>query len=232
MVTVENAIIAHFEKSGKRFEILVDPELAYSMKEGKTISINKMLAANFVFTDARKANRASPSDVEKTFGTHDIEKIADYIIKNGEMQLTTDFRRKKIDERKKQIAAFISKNAINPQTKLPHPQERVLSAMESAHLNIDPFRSAEHQVNDVMKAIKGILPISLEETVLQVEISAQYASRVYGILKEYVKEQAWNQGALAVRIAIPAGMRETIYKKVGSISDGTAKITEVKNDGK
>ena len=44
MVTVDEAIIAKFDKDGKHFEILVDSELAYGMKEGKIVSLSKMLA--------------------------------------------------------------------------------------------------------------------------------------------------------------------------------------------
>ena len=54
MVTVDKAIIARIERSGKHFEILVDPELAYDLREGKSVSLNKMLAINQVFKDAKK----------------------------------------------------------------------------------------------------------------------------------------------------------------------------------
>ena len=121
MVTIDEAIIAKIVKDGKHFEVLVDPDIAYDLKEGRIISLSRMLAINMVFTDAKKANKAAPSEIEKAFGTSDVEKIAEDIVKHGDIQLTTDFRRRKIDERKKQIAAFINRNAINPQTKAPHP---------------------------------------------------------------------------------------------------------------
>src|SRR3989338_6556191 len=132
-----------------------------------------MLAVNEVFVDAKKANRAAPSDVQKAFGTNDIEKIAVEMVRHGEIQLTTEFRRRKIEEKKKQIAAFISKNAINPQTKLPHPPERVMAAMEQAHISIDPFKPTDQQVEDVIKAVKTVMPISVEETSLTVEIRSE-----------------------------------------------------------
>lgn len=230
MVTLDNAIIAKVDKSGKRFEILVDPLLAYDLKEGKSISIQKMLAIGNVFNDAKKGEKAPPADVKKYFGTDDIEKIAVMIIKEGEIQLTTDFRRKKVEEKRKQIAAFISKFAINPQTRLPHPQERILSVMDQARVHIDPLKSVDQQVDDVIKSIKLIIPLSLEEITLFVEIPVKYSSRVYGILKEYnVHQDRWlNDGSLNARITIPAGMKETVFRRIEGMCEGNAKIDEVK----
>src|SRR3989338_6441224 len=135
MVTVDEAVIAKIARDGKHFEILVDADIAYDLKEGKTVSISRMLAVNDVFKDAKKADRCAPSDVQKAFNTNDIEKIAVEIVKHGDIQLTTDFRSRKIEEKKKQIAAFISKNAVNPQTKLPHPPERIMADRKSTRLN-------------------------------------------------------------------------------------------------
>ena len=230
MVTVDEAIIAKLGKDGKHFEILVDSDIAYDLKEGKTVSISRMLAVNEVFVDAKKANRAAPSDVQKAFGTNDIEKIAVEMVRHGEIQLTTEFRRRKIEEKKKQIAAFISKNAINPQTKLPHPPERVMAAMEQAHISIDPFKPTDQQIEDVIKAVKTVMPISVEETSLTVEIPAKYSARAYGVLKEFgMQQEKWlSDGSLVAKITIPAGARESVFRRLGAATEGSAKIEEGK----
>ncbi len=229
MVTVDEAIIARYEKEGKHFEVLVDSNLAYDLREGKAVSLGKMLAVNDVFTDSRKGTRVSREDLNKIFGTEDVEKIAEAIVKKGEVQLTTEFRRKKTEEKRKQVASFISKYAINPQTKLPHPQERILSVMEQVHVPIDPLKPAEQQVEDVVKALKPVIPISMEEAILNIEIPARYSSRAYGIVKELgnVQKDQWlTDGSLYVKIVVPAGLKESIYRKINSITEGNANITE------
>lgn len=230
MVTVDEAIIAKLVRDGKHFEILVDADIAYDLKEGKTVSISRMLAVNEIFTDAKKANRCAPSDVQKTFGTNDLEKIAVEIVKHGDIQLTTDFRRRKIEEKKKQIAAFISKNAVNPQTKLPHPPERIMAAMEQAHLSIDPFKPADNQVEEVIKAIKSIMPISMEQASLTIEIPAKFSARAYGVVKEFgIQNEKWlSDGSLVAKISIPAGAKENVFRRLGNATEGTARIEEGK----
>jgi ribosome maturation protein SDO1 len=228
MVTVEDAIIAKIVRNGKHFEILVDPEMAYDLREGKSVSVQKMIAINIICSDAKKGEKASPADIEKAFGTQDLEKVASEIVKHGEIQLTTEFRRKKTDEKKKQIANLISKNAINPQTRVPHPPDRVLAAMQQAHINIDPFKPAEHQVDEVIKAIKDIIPLSIEEIVLFIEIPAKYSARAYGVVKEYgIADEKWlSDGSLAVKLKVPAGLKENIYRRLGALTEGSVRIEE------
>ena len=228
MVTVEDAIIARYTKDGRHFEILVDPAIAYDLKEGRTVSLGRMLAANIVFTDAKKGTKAGSHDIQAVFATTDVEKIAETIVKKGELQLTTEFRRKKTEERRKQIATFISKYAINPQTRMPHPPDRILNAMDIAKVNVDPFKPAEQQVEETIKALKSILPISMEEAELNIEVPAQFAGRAYGALKEFniQKEQWLANGSLIVRIAIPAGLKESVYRKINALTGGNARIVE------
>ncbi|MFH0832980.1 MAG: ribosome assembly factor SBDS [Candidatus Aenigmatarchaeota archaeon] len=229
MVTVDEAIIAKFDRDGKHFEVLVDPDLAYDLKEGKIISLSRMLAANIIFTDAKKGTKSSEADLQKGFDSYDIEKIAETIVKKGEIQLTTEFRRKKVEEKKKQIATFISRNAINPQTRLPHPPDRILSALENAKVSIDPFKPAEQQVENVVKALKEIMPISFDELTFNVEIPAAYSSRCYGVMKEFnAKSQYLSDGSLSASVRIPAGMKENLFRKLNAICEGNARIEEVK----
>lgn len=228
MVTVDQAIIAKLDKDGKHFEILVDPILAYDLKEGRIVSLSRMLAVNAVFTDAKKGLKASDADVAKMLG-NDLEKAAEIIIKSGEVQLTTEFRRKKTEEKKKQVANLISKYAINPQTRLPHPAERILGVMDQAHVSVDPFIPAEQQVEGILKALKPIIPIAMEEISISIHIPAQYAGRAYGKIKELgnLQNQQWlSDGSLAAKLQIPAGLKENVYRIINSITNGSAEIQE------
>jgi len=229
MVTVEKAIIAKLSKGGKHFEVLVDSELAYDFRSGKAVSVNKMLAVGQIFTDAKKGDRVVTTDLEKAFGTSDVNKIAEIIVKTGEIQLTTEFKRKKTEEKRKQIATMISRAAIDPRTKVPHPPDRVLNAMEQAHVNVDPFVAAEQQVAEVIKAVKQILPLSVEEVEMTVEIPAKYSGRVHGAIREYgTSSEQWAGQMLIIKIKIPAGLKEKFYSHMAGITENNARINEKK----
>ncbi|HUV82459.1 MAG TPA: ribosome assembly factor SBDS, partial [archaeon] len=174
MVTLDDAVIARLKKGGKQFEVYVDPEGAFSLKRGDDIPIENILAAEEVFENASRGDRPAEQDLDSTFETKDIYEIAKHIILHGEIHLTTEQRKRILDEKKRKIISFIAANAINPQTKTPHPPARIEHAMDEAGVHIDPIKSVDEQVNIVMKAIRPVIPIRFEEVNVAVKISKEY----------------------------------------------------------
>ncbi|MEM7816696.1 MAG: ribosome assembly factor SBDS [Candidatus Aenigmatarchaeota archaeon] len=231
MVTLDKAIIAKIEKGDKKFEILVDPELAYEYREKKiqNIDIRKILAVDNIFKDSKKGMPASKQDLINFFGTDDIEKIVKDIIEKGEIQLTTEMRRKKLEAKKMEIAEFIAKNSIDPRTKIQHSVQRILNAMEEAKDHMDKFKKSEEQIGDVVKAISSIMPISFERIKLYIKIPAKHAARCFGYLKSFNTNPEWlNDGSLHAIVEVPAGLKTEIFQKINSLTQGENEII-VKN---
>lgn len=225
MVTVDKAVIARLEKNGKHFEVLVEPESAYEYREGKRNSFE--LAVNEVFSDSKKGLKCSIKDLEHAFNTADVFEVAKEIVKNGEIQITTELRKKKVEEKKRQIASLIAKNAMDPRTKAPHTLERILNAIETVGLSIDPFKSADRQVNDVVEAIRKVLPISMELVKIQVYVPGKVAPMCYGILKPYMKKEEWlNDGSLKAYLEVPAAFKSNLYMRIHKISEDI-KVEEI-----
>ena len=132
MVSLDDAVIARLKTHGANFEVFVDPDLALAYKERGDLNLDEILAANNIFKDAKAGEKASEELMDKIFGTSDVHGVADKILKKGELHLTTDQRRKILDDRRKQIVNIIARNAINPQTNAPHPPARIEKAMSEA----------------------------------------------------------------------------------------------------
>ena len=130
MVKLEDAVVARLSSHSTTFEILVDPELAMAVKSGQSDDIRGVLALDKVFKDAKKGDKAADEMVQKVFGTTDVLKVSEEILRKGEIQVTTEQRRQMREQRLRQVIALISKRAINPQTGTPHPPTRIESAME------------------------------------------------------------------------------------------------------
>ncbi len=222
MVSVDKAIIARYEKGGQRFEILVDPDLAWKLKKGEDVDLDDMLATFEVFRDVRKGERAPESEVQKVFGTTDIYEIARKIIKEGEVHLTTEQRRRLYEETRQKIANIIAKRAIDPRTGAPHTVQRILAAMDQAKVHVDIFKSPEEQVQSVVDAIRRIIPIRIENKKLELIIPAQYASKAYGKLHSYkvLRENWQSDGSLRVVIEVPAGILEDVLHEFANLTHG------------
>lgn len=216
--------IARYSRENEHFEILVKPEKALDYRNGKISGITEVLAAETIFSDANKGTRAPEDALKKTFGTIDVLKIADQILKRGQLQLTTEQRRKMVEEKRRQVIDYISRQAVDPKTNLPHPPMRIENAMEQIRYPIDPYKSIEEQAKDIIKLLRPILPLKVEQLTIGVHVPAQYAQRAYGNLKAFgtIKHEEWrSDGSWWAEIEMPAGAYASFLNKLGELTKGS-----------
>lgn len=230
-VSIEKSVVARLNYAQQKFEILVDPNKAMDFKNGKMIPVEQILAYPIVYKDTKAAEAAAEKDLQKTFGTTDAVKIASKILKEGEIQITTEQRREMTEQKRHLIATLVSKRGINPQTNTPHPEQRILNAMQQAGVNIDPFVDVEVQLEKVVKAIKPIIPLKFQNVTLQVKIPAQFAGKSYSMIKSSGKitgEQWLNDGSLQVNVEMLAGAMDEFLQKVANLTHGSfeSKVTK------
>lgn len=221
--------IVRLTLEGDKFELLVKPDPALDYKLGKKADISSVLVSDEVYSDANKGSRASGEKLMKHFKTTDQLEVAKQILARGELNLTTDQRRKMVEEKRKQIVAYIHRSFVDPKSHLPHPILRIEQAMEQARVGIDPHKRAEDQIKDVVDALRAILPLKSETLKLIVRVPPQYASQSYSVIKTAgeMKGEEWQaDGSLRVVIEMNAGMRGTFIDRLGSVTKGTAEVKE------
>jgi len=222
MVRVEDAVIARLEKFGHKFEILVDPNLALDVKHGKDIPLDTLLASENVFKDVKAGDIQSPDALKKAFQTTELTKIVKKIILDGEVHLTTEQKRALLEKKRLEVINFISRNAINPQTKTPHPPQRIENCLAQAKIHIDAFKGVEEQVDEIVKEIRHLIPISMEKVDFAVKVPAQYAGKASAIIHKYeMKKEEWlNDGSLAAEFLLPAGAKGDLLNELNSVTHG------------
>ena len=229
MSGIANTIIARLEKFGEKFEILVDPKLSYEFKTGARKDLTNVLIAEEVFKDANKGERQTATVIKKVFGSEDIEVIARKIFAEGELQLTTDQRKKLLEEKRLRLINLIAINCIDPRTKAPHPPQRIEKALDEAKFGLDAFKSAEEQMEKAIESIREIIPISMEHARIAVKIPAQFGPKAYGILKEYgLKKEEWaSDGSLVAMCEMPAGVTSVFYDRLNKLTSGQVQTKQV-----
>jgi ribosome maturation protein SDO1 len=221
----EKYTVARFTKDNEHFEVLVKPEKALQHRMGKISAITEVLVTETIFSDANKGTRVSEEALRKAFGTTEPLKVAETILKRGTIQLTTEQRRKMIENKRKQIITFISRQSVDPRTNLPHPPLRVEQAMEQIHYSIDPFKPVEQQAKEIIKLLRSILPLKTEQVPVGVHIPAEYAAKAYGTVKGFgtIKREEWRgDGSWYGVLEMPAGLYGPFLEKIGEITKGRA----------
>jgi ribosome maturation protein SDO1 len=214
---------------GDKFELLVKPDPALEYKLGKRTDISSVLVSDEIYTNAGEAKKASSEKLMKHFKTTDPTEVAKLIMAKGELHLTTEQRRRMVEEKRKQIVSYINRSFVDPKTHLPHPVMRIEAAMDQARISIDPNKKAEDQVKGVVDALRAILPLKSETLKLIVKVPPQFAGQSYSVIKTAgdLKGEEWlADGSLRVVIEMNAGMRATFIDRLGSVSKGTAEVKE------
>lgn len=225
MVSLDNARVASYDVNGEHFEILVDPDLALDIKEGKQTleyKLGKLLASDEIYKKASSGDRASDGNVKTAFGTNDLEKIVGVILKHGHLDLTTGQKRKLAEQRRKEIIEYIVRNSYNPATKTPHTYQRVESALETAKVHIDVLRPVEQQIDKIVAKMSEVLPIDFKKYKIRVSVPLQFGGKMNSVIGRFdVLERNWGSTFDFV-VSIPAGEKDSFMNTISGLTKGQA----------
>src|SRR3989344_1265243 len=222
MVDIDKAVTARIKKNGKTYELLVDPVAAQDYRKGKSISIRSITAVDDIFTDARKGIKPSVKELEEAFKTSDIPTIILEIIKHGDIPITSQQLHAQREELRKQIVTKIHRFTIDSRTGLPHPPQRIEAAMNEAKIKIEENKTADQQLEDVITALRPIIPIKFETRQIELVIPPQYSSAAFPILKQHklLHEDWLADGSLRAVIEIPSGITDDVFSSLQKIAHG------------
>ena len=216
MVSLDDAVLARLEKGGKRYEVLVDPDLVDQWKsDSSAIELDDFMAMDEIFHDARAGERPTEEALMNTFQTLDVEAILNIILEKGSNQLTTAQRKARVEHMRQQIIHHIHSQAIDPKSKSPHPRTRIELALEESKYSVDPFKRLEDQVKDAIAKLKPLIPLSFESVRLAFRIPGSAYGSVSQLLRTHQQKEGWlENGDWACVIEIPAGMKGDVIGQV------------------
>lgn len=223
-------VVARFSSFGKKFEILVNSEKIADYKAGK-IGVNDVVIGDGIFLDLGAAIRAPKDLLQQAFKTDDFKKIAEDILRRGEIQLTQEARREMLEQKKKRIIAYISAHSIDARTKAPIPPARLEAAMEDAKIRIDPFETPEAQIKEIVRALTPILPIKFENRRMAFRIPVNFAQQCRTVVQRIgtILREDWSGEYWLVETEFPAGMQDDLFGKLNAITHGNVESKTITN---
>ena len=227
MVNLDDAIIARLESHGETFEILLDPAAMDLIKQGKKVDLAEYMAVEEVFKNSGKGTRPAEDKIKEVFGTDNISEIAKKIIEKGEIQITAEQRKEMLDAKRQKVITYIAANAINPQTKLPHPYVRIELALEEAKFHVDPFKPLEREIDEAMKLLRPLIPIRFEKSRIAIKLKGEDYGRCFDDLVHYgvVDKEEWTpDGQWIGLMELPAGLVPELTEKLKNRTKGTASV--------
>lgn len=224
--------IARLKKEGHNFEIVIDPDLAMEFRKNKPVNVEEVLVDGKIFSDAKKGMLASEHEMKKVFKTDDAKEVAEIILKKGEVHLTADYKAKLLEEKRKRIIGIIHVNGVDPRTHLPHPMTRIENAFAEAKVKVKELKTAEDQIQDILKALRPILPIKFEVKKIEIQLPAKYAGKLHLLAKNFARivKQDWQgNGSLYAVVEVPGGLEQEFYDRINNFTHGSVE-TKVLTD--
>ncbi len=223
--------LARIKKFGQTFEISIDPDVALKFRDGEINNIREVLHSEQIFLDAKKGEVAPSNKLMEVFKTTDPLKVAEIIIKEGEVQSTSEHRSKEREHKLNHLVGMIHKMGINPTNNLPHPRNRIEAALEEAKFRLDEHKTAEEQLEDALSKIRPIIPIKIEQRTLMITIPGAHVGKANGVIRGNCKilNEDWRQdGSWFVKVEIPAGFQEELMDQLNGITRGDVQIDILK----
>jgi ribosome maturation protein SDO1 len=224
--------IARLKKGGETFEVVLENiDKAIALKNGEQIDIRDAMNGDIIFKDAHKAEKISEQHMKEFLGTEDHFEAAKIIIKKGEIQLTSEQRKKILEFKTNKILNYIHQNACDPKTKLPLPLQRIELAMKEAKIHIDPADKVDYQIKKIIPKLQPILPLSFEHINLRIIIPAKYAGSAYSSVKSKhnpTNEKWLTDGSVQLELELVAGERNNLFDSLNKITNGEVQIEELK----
>ncbi len=233
MVSLDEAVVARLGRFGVTFEILVDPDGAEGLlhrldddadEPASDDEVLDIMAVDDVFVDWSEGERASEEQLNKGFATSEVAIVARRILHEGEIQLTTEQRKRMLDQKHRRIVDHIARNAWNPQSRSPHPRDRIERGLEEAKFRADPLRRVEDQVAEAMKKLRPLMPIAFERVRVAIRVPAEHTGQAYGVIRQLgdLKKEEWqNDGSFVAVLEIPAGAQTEIYDRLNALTHGS-----------
>ncbi len=235
MISLDEAVTARLESHGERFEVLVDPDAALSIKrddfEG---DLEDVIAAEDVFENASRGDRPAEGDLEEVFGTTEPLEIIPEVIKRGEIQITADQRREMQERKHNKLVNQITRNAVNPQMDdAPHPPDRIESALEDAGFSVDPMEPVEEQIDDALDALRPVIPIRFDEVTVAVQVPPDHAGSAQSKLRGFgdLEREEWQaDGSWIGVLTFPAGLQNEFFDRANEVTSGEAETQIIRDE--
>jgi ribosome maturation protein SDO1 len=82
----------------------------------------------------------------------------------------------------------------------------------------------EEQAKEIVKLLRPLLPLKMEQVSVAVIIPAQYSARAYGSIKGFgtIKREEWRaDGSWSGVLEMPAGLYAPLLDKLGEVTKGS-----------
>ncbi|CCK73031.1 guanine nucleotide exchange factor SDO1 KNAG_0M01780 [Huiozyma naganishii CBS 8797] len=160
-IKLTNVSLVKLKKGKKRFEIACYQNKVQDYEEGVRKDLDEVLQIHQVFVNVPKGLIAPKDDLQKCFGTVDVDTVIAEILTKGEIQLSEKERQLMLNKINNEMLTIISAKCINPVSKKRYPPTMIHKALVQLKFSPVVNKPAKLQALEAIKLLvaKQIIPI-------------------------------------------------------------------------
>ncbi len=164
--------------------------------------MEEVLQAHQLYLNVSKGIVAKKEDLKKCFNTEDMEEaimqvsiripifanpyfVTIYVLQvlqKGDIQVSEKERQLMNEKLFRDIATIVAEKCVNPDTKRPLTVSIVEKAMKDMHFSVQEKRNAKQQALEVIKLLKGKIPIQRAQMKLKIVASSKEGKKLHAKL--------------------------------------------------
>lgn len=225
-IKLTNVSLVRLRKERKRFEIACYQNKVQDYRKGIEKDIDEVLQIPQVFMNVSKGMVASKEDLQKCFGTTNVDDIIKLILQKGEIQLSEKERQIMLNKINNEMLTIISAKCINPKSKKRYPPTMIHKALVELKFSPVVGKAAKLQALEAIKLLiaKQIIPIVRARMKVKVsmKISAEQTETVAKLKKLFITKEQESETSDAwecTGLIDPVSYRDivTLCDKVGTL---------------
>lgn len=160
-IKLTNVSMVKLKKERKRFEIACYQNKVQDYRKGIEKDLDEVLQIHQVFMNVNKGLVASKDDLQKCFGSTDVDEIIKEILMKGEIQLSERERQLILNKVNNEMLTLISAKCINPKSKKRYPPTMIHKALVELKFSPVLNKPAKIQALEAIRLLcaKQIIPI-------------------------------------------------------------------------
>ncbi|KAH7883954.1 SBDS protein C-terminal domain-containing protein [Phlebopus sp. FC_14] len=184
-IKLTNVSVVRLKKGGKRFEIACYKNKVQEWRNGVETNLDDVLQISNVFVNVSKGEVAKSNDLQKAFGTSQVDDVVKEILKKGEVQVGEKEREHDLTALRKEIATLVAEKCVDPATQRPYPVGMIEKAMAEAGVSVKVGKNAKSQVSETLRLIQSgsKLPIQRARMRVRVVVPPADGERLEGEIK-------------------------------------------------
>ncbi|KAJ3272579.1 hypothetical protein HDV01_005422 [Terramyces sp. JEL0728] len=163
-IKLTNVSVVKLKKGGKRFEIACYKNKVLEYRNKLEKDLDNVLQIEQVYLNVSKGQVASKDELNKCFGTTNLNEIITLILEKGELQVGEKERNQQLENLQKDVANTIAEKTVNPTTKRPYTATMIEKVLQDIHFNINPNKNVKQSALDGIRMIQesNVIPIARE----------------------------------------------------------------------